>query len=237
MTWVSVPLGDVTTIDRQGISPAQIQDGTAYVGLENVERGGRITGHQLIGKVHVKSNKFRFTREHILYGKLRPNLAKVARPSFEGVCSTDILPVLPSSRIDRNYLAHYLSQQSTVDFATSRASGANLPRLNPSELARFQIPLPPIEEQRRIAAILDQADALRAKRRGCMRELDTIAQSLLVKTFGEPASWPSRWTMGTIGEMADSVKYGTSSRATRRALGRSCEWETLPTVAGSTPPT
>ncbi|MGB3686302.1 MAG: restriction endonuclease subunit S [Ornithinimicrobium sp.] len=88
---------------------------------------------------------------------------------MSGLCSTDTLPVLPTGNVDRDYLAHYLSQQSVVDFATSRASGAILPRLSPAELARFQIPLPPIEERRRIAAILDQADALRVKRMGIDR--------------------------------------------------------------------
>lgn len=100
------------------------------------------------------------------------------------MCSTDILPVLPGPEVDRNYLANFLAQPDMVEFAASRAAGANLPRLSPTELARFEVPLPPIEEQRRIAAILDQADGLRAKRREALALLDDLTQSIFIDMFG-----------------------------------------------------
>ena len=55
------------------------------------------------------STKFDFTDRHILFGKLRPYLAKVALPNFNGVCSTDILPILPGEEVDRRYLCWFLS--------------------------------------------------------------------------------------------------------------------------------
>ena len=56
------------------------------------------------------------------------------------------------------------------------------------KISRFQIPLPPLAEQRRIAAILDQAEALRAKRRHALAQLDTLTQSLFLDLFGDPAT-------------------------------------------------
>lgn len=206
-------LGDVATIERQGVDPTALLPDTPYLGLEHIQRGGQIIGHGTVAGAELTSTKFRFSPEHILFGKLRPNLGKISRPEFAGVCSTDILPIRPGKDVDRNYLAHYLAQPSMVDFAASRTSGANLPRLSPTVLAKFSIPLPPLDEQRRIAAILDQADALRAKRRQILAHLDALTQSIFHDMFGEPREWPKRWRMGTIGDLAVRVDYGTSARA------------------------
>ena len=77
--------------------------------------------------------------------------------------------------------------------ATSRCSGANLPRKGPKQLASFQIPLPPLAEQKRIAGILDAADALRAKRREALAQLDTLLQSTFLDMFGDPVTNPMGW--------------------------------------------
>ncbi len=161
---------------------------TAYLGLEHIERGGRIIGRSSVAEAELASTKFRFSADHVLFGKLRPNLGKISRPDFDGVCSTDILPIRAGRDLDRGYLAHYLSQPSMVDFAASRTSGANLPRLSPTVLAQFPIPLPPLSEQRRIAAILDHADALRAKRRQVLAHLDALTQSIFHDMFSNEPS-------------------------------------------------
>lgn len=179
-----VALGEVATIERRGVDPSTLPPHTAYLGLEHIERGGRIIGRSSVAEAELASTKFRFSADHILFGKLRPNLGKISRPDFDGVCSTDILPIRAGRDLDRGYLAHYLSQPSMVDFAASRTSGANLPRLSPSVLAQFPIPLPPLPEQRHIAAILDHADALRAKRRQVLAHLDALTQSTFHDMFG-----------------------------------------------------
>ena len=160
MTWPRVALGEVAVVDRRGIQPADIALDAWYVGLEHIEPGGRTVMRQQVVEADLRSTKFQFGPEHILYGKLRPYLAKIATPDFSGVCSTDILPLRPGALINRRYLTHYLRQGGIVDLANSRATGANLPRLSPAELSKLPVPLPPLDEQRRIAAILDQADAV-----------------------------------------------------------------------------
>lgn len=194
----TVALRDVALIERNGVDPRDLSPGTPYLGLEHIERGGRIVGRDTVGDAKITSTKFAFTPEHVLYGKLRPYLGKVSRPDFEGVCSTDILPIRPSDQIDRDYLAHYLGQQGMVDFAAARATGANLPRLSPSVLATFPVPLPSIAEQRRIAAILDHADALRAKHRQALAHLDTLTQSIFHSMFGRE---PWQDSLGSLAEV------------------------------------
>lgn len=200
----TVLLRDVARIERGGVDPAEVDGATRYIGLEHIERGGRITGTETVASAAIKSTKFRFTPEHLLFGKLRPNLGKVARPIEAGVCSTDILPVLPGPNLDRDYLFHYLTQPKMVDFAASRASGANLPRLSPTSLGEFEIPLPPLDEQRRIAAILDQAHDIRGMRNQSQGLVGDFTRSLFVEFFGDPVRNPQGWPTFELGELGES---------------------------------
>ncbi len=212
MSWRTTTLGDVTEIDRRGVSPGAVSPSTRYVGLEHVDPKGNVESYETVESAALKSTKFEFTPSHVLFGKLRPYLCKIARPTFDGVCSTDILPILPGKDLDKGYLYHFLRQPSQVELATRRSSGANLPRLSPRELAQFEIPLPPTkEEQKRIAAILDAADELRTKRRESIAHLDALLQSTFLDLFGDPGTNPKGWESATIEDIVasgDRVNYG-----------------------------
>ena len=160
MRWPEVALKSLANIQRSGVAPDEIIDGTAYLGLEHIASGGEILSRQSVAAGELASTKFSFGPSHVLYGKLRPYLGKIALPDFEGVCSTDILPVSPGPNLDRRYLAYFLRQPQMIEYANKLATGANLPRLSPKALAEFPIPLPPLAEQKRIAGILDQAAEL-----------------------------------------------------------------------------
>jgi type I restriction enzyme S subunit len=205
MNWPTTKIGQVAQIDRDGISPESIVNGALYVGLENIESGGRLFGVKPVANGELASTKFQFTRRHLLFGKLRPYLAKIAVPNFEGICSTDILPVLPGKKLDRQYLAHFLRQPSMVAYAASQSDGANLPRLSPKKLAGFDIPLPPIEEQRRIASILDLADVVINSRRACIAKLEVLAQSAFIEMFGDPAENPKSFEACKLGDIINFI--------------------------------
>lgn len=107
-------------------------------------------------------------------------------------------PLASGEEIDRQYLLHFLRQEKVVEYATSRSSGANLPRLSPKELEKLRIALPPLTEQKRIAAILDATDALRAKRREALTQLDNFIQSTFVDMFGDPVINPMGWEVSEL---------------------------------------
>ena len=180
-----VPLGEVAKLDRNGIDPAKIDADTKYVGLEHISGESGEVSPAIVQPGELKSSKFIFSSKHVLFGKLRPNLRKTTRVDFSGICSTDIIPILPSAKLDAGYLKHFLRTDHAVHEATTRATGINLPRLSPKQLAEFPIPLPPLAEQKRIAAILDQADALRRLRRQSIDRLNTLAQSVFYEMFGD----------------------------------------------------
>lgn len=234
MRWPSVALGEVATLDRHVVAPHDIRAGTYYVGLENVRRGGQLTDVATTVEGQIQSAKHRFGPHHVLYGKLRPNLAKFARPDFSGVCSTDILPISPGERLDRDYLAHFPSTPETVAWATSRASGANLPRLSPGQLAECALPLPPMQEQRRIAAVLDRADALRAQRLRSSVLVEQLGRSAFLQAFGDPRANPRNWPIQSLGELSRVIR-GASPRPAGdpRYFGGSIPWLKISEVTAS----
>ena len=78
--------------------------------------------------------------------------------------------------------------------------GGSLLRARPAEVFKIQVPLPPLAEQKRIAGILDAADALRAKRREALAQLDTLLQSTFLDMFGDPVTNPMGWKEHSIGD-------------------------------------
>jgi type I restriction enzyme S subunit len=185
MSWPTARLGSIAEIVREGVDPSRISTGTNYVGLENILSDGSISEAVRVDAGDLASTKFAFTEQHILFGKLRPYLRKTARPTFAGICSTDIIPIAPTKRVAKDFLFHFLRTDEVVSKATTMSSGANLPRISPKHLIDFEIPLPPLDEQRRIAAILDQADALRRKRREALSYIGRLPSSLFADTFGK----------------------------------------------------
>ena len=201
MKWPTGALDSIAIIDRQSIHPSEAEAATPYLGLEHLDGDGGIDCIQTVGSAGLKSNKFQFSDRHVLFGKLRPYLRKIVRPEFSGVCSTDIIPILPKEGVSRDYLFYFLRTPDIVNLATSRCSGANLPRLGPKQLASFQIPLPPLAEQKRIAGILDATEALRAKRREALAQLDTLLQSTFLDMFGDPVTNPMGWEVKPLNEL------------------------------------
>jgi type I restriction enzyme, S subunit len=202
----SRPLEDVATIVRDAIAADAITRDTLYVGLEHIASDGTFVGVTGVDAGELASNKFRFGPQHILFGKLRPYLKKTARPDFEGVCSTDILPILPGPGIDRGYLFHFLRHPRTVEQAVLRCAGANLPRLSPRHLATFAVPVPPLHEQRRIADILDRADAIRRKRKETVALADELLRSAFFQMVGPGALDYAAWPVRTIESLASPTQ-------------------------------
>jgi type I restriction enzyme S subunit len=213
--WTVAPLHKVAQIERKIVDASEIAAGTTYVGLENILPSGDFEDVRQVACGEIASSKFKFSERHVLYGKLRPYLSKIARSSFSGVCSTDILPILPGPKLDRAFLFHYLRQPSMVEKANSLASGANLPRLSPSILAEFAIPLPPLAEQRRIAAILDHAEALRVKRREALGRASSLIWSLFLAKFGDPVTNAMEWPTIGLGNILEiPLRNGLSPSST-----------------------
>lgn len=130
--------------------------GLPYVGLEDIEpHTARYIGSSTT--TEVGGTSFRFTREHLLYGRLRPYLNKVLTPTFDGHCSTEIFPLRPGPDLSRQFLKYWLMQPEIVARIDATCTGARMPRADVDAILNFEIPLPSLLEQNRIVGILDEA--------------------------------------------------------------------------------
>jgi len=89
------------------------------------------------------------------------------------------------------------------------APATTVPALRKSDLEKLPTPCPPLPEQRRIAAILDKADALRTKRREALTQLDRLAQSIFVEMFGDPVTNPKGWRRLQLGAVFGIARGGS----------------------------
>ena len=121
----------------------------------------------------------------------------------------------PSTKVHDRYLGHFLRTPAYRRLISSLAAGANINNLKNEHLDNLDIPLPPLDEQRRIAAILDQADALRRKRQETSAHADQLTQSVFLKMFGDPIHNPLNFEMARLGSLVDQkrgISYGIVQR-------------------------
>lgn len=195
-------LSQIADIERNMIAPNQIPSGSLYVGLEHMTGDGQFEGVRAVDANELGSTKFRFEADHVLYGNLRPYLRKIAQPGFSGVCSTEIIPIRARSGTNARYLLHFLRWQRTVDWATSRCTGANLPRLSPTALAELEVPLPVESAQAKITDLLDRADCVRRKRRQALRLADELVRATFLEMVGPSNPAHATWSQATIEQLA-----------------------------------
>ncbi len=116
---------------------------------------------------------------------------RVSEPPKGAVFASYLIRVRPSARIESRYLSHFFRTSDYWNQIASKSQGAAQEGVNATKLADLSIPLPPLDEQRRIATILDKADALRQKRKRAIALLETLTQSIFLEMFGHPLSWQS----------------------------------------------
>lgn len=153
-----------------------------YVGLENIEPW---TGELLLDAQpdSVGSTVVTFCPGDVLFGKLRPYLAKVARPDFDGTATSEVLVMRPMDECSQDYLAYCLLNVPYTRWVDTLTYGAKMPRVSPDDVACSFIPLPPLPEQRAIAAFLGQEtaklDSLVGKVREAIERLRELRTALI----------------------------------------------------------
>ena len=130
-----------------------------------------------------------------------------AREGFEGGFGAFCKVLRPRPAVDPHYFGHYFRTSLYRHVISRLAAGANINNLRNEHLDNLSIPLPPLAEQKRIAGILDAADALRAKRREALAQLDTLLQSTFLDMFGDPVTNPKGWEVVSVG---DEISFLTS---------------------------
>jgi type I restriction-modification system DNA methylase subunit/restriction endonuclease S subunit len=148
-----------------------------YIGMENIETNTGI--YIYTENKETISSALIFKKGQVLFPKLRPYLNKVFYCEFDGICSTEF-HVLESQIIGNQYLAYFLSLSVIVSQTTLLMSGNTLPRLQTDDIKQLLIPIPPLEIQNQIVAIMDNAyNTKKQKEAEAQKLLNSIDDYLL----------------------------------------------------------
>jgi type I restriction enzyme S subunit len=157
-SWLWLRFGSVAQIATNSVDPNLFGD-LPHIAPDNIEKfTGRLLNFRTIREDAVTSVKHRFFPGQILYSKIRPNLSKVVMVDFEGLCSADMYPIFPL--ILRRYLHIYMLSDTFRGFTTHDDTRVAMPKINQDALTKIPVPVPPLPEQHRIVAKVDELFSL-----------------------------------------------------------------------------
>ena len=166
------------------------------------------------------------TRANDLLYCLRGSLGKTAivRHNGDAAIASSLVIIRPCEKCSVEYLYRCLTSPLGEAEIRRFNSGSSQPNLSATNVKKYQIPLPPLAEQKRIAGILDAADALRVKRRESLAQLDTLLQSTFLDMFGDPVTNPMGWEKCTVGDIGVMGTGSTPSRKDAANYGGGIPW-------------
>lgn len=219
MRFPETPIGDLVSKCATWNPKINGSEKFDYIDLSSVDKDEKaITAAEQYTCSDAPSRARQLVEENdVLVATVRPNLNGVAivGEDHDGMtASTGYCVLRPiSGRLNPRFLFHWVKTGMFVQRMVDVATGANYPAVSDAKVKASTLPLPPLTEQKRIAAILDAADDLRAKRRAAIAQLDVFLQSTFIEMFGDPVANPKGWDEVKI---ADIAKVGTGSTPSRK---------------------
>ena len=183
--WRILGLVDVATIDTKLTKEFDKYAEYPHIGIDSIEKStGNIVDYKLVKDSNIISGKYLFSNKHIIYSKIRPNLNKVALPTFCGLCSADAYPILPKENIsNKYYLAYILRSDFFLNYILDFSGRTNIPKVNKQQLGGFQLPIPPISLQTQFAEIVTKIEEQKALVRKAIDETQYLFDSLISDYF------------------------------------------------------
>ena len=156
-SWEWVRLGSISTYaeTKQKVNATSADPSIWGLDLEDVEKGGRLLEHKTVGERKAVGDKTVFSMGDILYSKLRPYLLKILVAPDDGICTPEIVPFRVYGGIDPHYIVNYLKSPFVDNLINSITYGVKMPRVGTETMTSLLVPIPPLEEQRRIVEKID----------------------------------------------------------------------------------
>ncbi|ENY6171067.1 restriction endonuclease subunit S [Vibrio fluvialis] len=221
MSWPIVKIEDIFDVARGG-SPRPIDafitddpDGVNWIMIGDTKSGEKYisTTAKRIRPEGVKKSRVVKEGDFLLTNSMsfgRPYILKTSGCIHDGW-----LVLSPKSdNIHTDYFYYYLGSQEIKNKLAGKAAGAVVKNLNKDIVKGLEIPLPPLDEQKRIAAILDKADAIRQKRKQAIELADEFLRSVFLEMFGDPVTNPKGWEVEKFGNVG-SLDRGKSKHRPR----------------------
>ena len=208
-------------------NPFSAQGGVfRYVDISSVDREGKcVTGATELAVAEAPSRARQVLKaDDILVSTVRPNLNAVAMVpnDLDGAVGSTGFTVLRANpkRLLPRYLFHWVRTPTFVANMVQKATGASYPAVSDRIVLDSQMPLPPLLEQRRIADILDKADAIRRKRKEAIALTEQLLRSAFLEMFGDPVTNPKGWPVRSVADLCESKQYGTAEKANEKRDGQ-----------------
>ena len=179
-SWKWSRFNKIATIKSNLVKPESYED-MPHIAPDVIEKGnGKLLPFRTIGEDGVKSPKHYFYPGQILYSKIRPNLSKLVTIDFEGLCSADMYPIEP--HLDREYMKLFMLSEEFLKQVTSEDNRLAMPKVNQTQLNSVFVPVPPIEEQKRIVAKVDQLMAFCDQLETKLKQTQATSEKLVAAT-------------------------------------------------------
>ena len=151
-SWEWVRLGNISSYaeTKQKVNATSADPSIWGLDLEDIEKGGRLLEHKTVGERKAVGDKTVFAKGDILYSKLRPYLLKILVAPDDGICTPEIVPFRVYGGIDPDYIVSYLKSPYVDNLINSITYGVKMPRVGTETMTSLLVPVPPLEEQRRI---------------------------------------------------------------------------------------
>ncbi|CDM88702.1 restriction endonuclease subunit S [Xenorhabdus bovienii] len=213
MSWPLVCIGDcVEKVASWNPLKSESQTPFFYIDLSSVDKDKKAVDRNGVSKVLPNDAPSRARQivksGDVLVATVRPNLNGVALvpEEYEGATASTGYCVLRSegNRLDSKYLYYWVQTRVFVTDMMEKATGANYPAVSDKIIKESKIPLPPLTEQKRIAAILDKADAIRRKCQQAIQLANEFLRAVFLDMFGDPET--KGWKFTTVENMAAKCK-------------------------------
>ena len=205
-----VKLGDVVELNPRQTHLFSANADVSFLAMADVSEDGKVLGIQARKIEEVAKGYTSFQNGDVLVAKITPcfenGKATLVHGMFSevGFGSTEFHVLRPTSEICGRYLFHLVWNPAFRAAGARRMTGsAGQKRVPSAFILDYEIGLPPIEEQKRIAVILDKADSLRRKRQQAIRLADDFLRAVFLDMFGDPATNPKGWPILPMGEVIE----------------------------------
>ena len=160
-SWEWVRLGTISSYaeTKQKINATSADPSIWGLDLEDIEKGGRLLEHKTVGERKAVGDKTVFAKGDILYSKLRPYLLKILVAPDDGICTPEIVPSRVYGGINPNYIVNYLKSPYVDNLINSITYGVKMLRVGTETMTTLLVPIPPLDEQRRIVEKIDEVAA------------------------------------------------------------------------------
>jgi type I restriction enzyme, S subunit len=217
--WKTAMLGDlVERADTWNPAKAASEEVFDYIDLSAVDQEAKLIrgAQRVVGSEAPSRARQLVAKGDVLVSTVRPNLNGVAKvpEELDGATASTGFCILRarSTVLDRSYLFHWVKSPKFVGEMVRKATGASYPAVSDRIIFESQLPTPPVSEQRQIAEVLDRAEALRAKRRAALANLDTLTESIFFNLFGDPTTNPKGMTVVKLSDVATRITDGVHQK-------------------------